>query len=102
MAIDRRTFVQASAGAALALGLGLPRRTRADVPAFEHEEATVDDLQKKMAAGALTARALVQAYLDRIDAVDKTGPALHAVIETNPDALRIADDLDAERKAKGP
>jgi len=41
-------------------------------------------------------------YLHRIDEIDRGGPALHSVIETNPDALTIADALDAERKAKGP
>src|SRR5262249_11918713 len=62
---------------------------------------TVDDLQKKMAAGTLTARALTQAYLNRIAALDDSGPMLHAVIETNPDAVAIAEKLDDERKAKG-
>jgi len=103
MSFDRRRFLYlgAAGGAALALSSRFPRTARADAPAFEHEEATVDDLQKKMAAGALTARALTQAYLDRIAAMDQKGPALHAVIETNPEALAIADALDAERKAKG-
>src|SRR5205807_2716219 len=41
-------------------------------------------------------------YLARIEAIDRQGPALHSVIETNPDAVAIADGLDAERKAKGP
>src|SRR5882672_7630091 len=101
--IDRRSFIQLGAvGAAALLTARFPRRARADVPAFEHDEATVDDMQKKMAAGALSARALTQAYLDRIAALDRNGPALHAVIETNPDALAIADGLDAERKGKGP
>ena len=55
-----------------------------------------------MTAGSLTAHALTQAYLDRIAAIDKRGPALNSVIELNPDALAIAAALDAERKAKGP
>jgi len=71
-------------------------------PAFELEEATVGDLQKRMTAGSLTAHGLTQLYLDRIAAIDKRGPALNAVIELNPDALSIAAALDAERKAKGP
>jgi amidase len=74
----------------------------AAAPAFELEEATVGDLQKRMTAGSLTAHALTHAYLDRIAAIDKRGPALNAVIELNPDALSIAAALDAERKAKGP
>jgi len=66
------------------------------------EEATIDGLQAQMKAGSLTARRLTQAYLDRIEALDRKGPALRSVIETNPEALAIADGLDAERKAKGP
>ena len=67
--------------------------------AFPFAEATIDDLQARMQAGKLTANELTAAYLDRIATVDQSGPALHAVIELNPDALAIADALDAERKA---
>lgn len=73
--------------------------TAAAAPAFAFEEATIAELQQKMQSGALSSHALVQAYLDRIKAVDSTGPALNAVIELNPDALKEADTLDAERKA---
>lgn len=55
-----------------------------------------------MKSGKFTARALAQKYLDRIAQIDKRGPAINAIIELNPDALSIADALDAERKAKGP
>src|SRR5437879_8886358 len=55
-----------------------------------------------MTAGKYSANALAAKTLDRIDSVDKKGPAIHAVIELNPDALSIADGLDKERKAKGP
>jgi amidase len=67
--------------------------------AFPFEEATIADLQARMKAGTLTARALTEAYLARITAID---PQLSSVLEVNPDALAIADALDAERKAKGP
>ena len=67
--------------------------------AFVHEEAGIADLQAKMQAGSLTSRALTQAYLDRIAAIDDAGPMLNAVIELNPDALKDADARDAERKA---
>ncbi len=63
------------------------------------------DLERRMASGELTSRAVVQQYLDRIAALDDAGPAIHAVIEVNPDALSIADKLDAERaagKLRGP
>ncbi|MGE5246175.1 MAG: amidase [Betaproteobacteria bacterium] len=71
-------------------------------PAFDLDEATVADLQHRMETGQETARSLVEKYLARIEAVDRSGPSLHSVIETNPDALAIADRLDAERKARGP
>ena len=66
---------------------------------FAYEEASVAELQKQMAAGTLTSHALTRAYLDRIASIDDAGPMLNAVIETNPDALKDADALDAERKA---
>ncbi|MFM7838940.1 MAG: amidase [Chitinophagaceae bacterium] len=62
------------------------------------EEITVDQLQDLMAKGSLTAEQLTQAYLDRIAQIDKQGPQLNAVIEVNPDAIKIARELDQERK----
>lgn len=74
--------------------------TRAfSIAAFALEEATIADLQAGMAAGSMTARSITQQYLDRIAELDRNGPALHHVIETNPDAISIADALDRERKA---
>ncbi|HEY2396528.1 MAG TPA: amidase [Rudaea sp.] len=71
----------------------------AEEPAtFALEEASIGNLQRRMTAGELTAHAIVQQYLDRIAAIDTAGPSLRAVIELNPDALKIADQLDAERK----
>lgn len=66
------------------------------------EEMRVTELQTKMASGAFSARTLIETYLKRIEALDKKGPALNSIIELNPDALDIADALDAERAAKGP
>ncbi|HEU4562025.1 MAG TPA: amidase [Longimicrobium sp.] len=68
-------------------------------PAFELEEATVQQMQDWMRAGRYTARSLTEAYLARIAEVDAQGPTLRSVIETNPDALQIADAMDAERRA---
>jgi len=92
MDLTRRTLISSAALAAGAL---------AAPPAFELEEATVADLRKRMTAGSLTAHALTRAYLDRIAAIDKRGPALNSVIELNPDALAIAAALDTERKSAG-
>lgn len=58
--------------------------------------SSISDVRMLLDRGDLTVRALVQACLDRIAAMDRSGPALHAVIETSPQALGIADDLDAE------
>ena len=92
MDLSRRSLV-----GSLALAAG----AFAAPPAFELEEATIADLQARIKAGSLTARALTQRYLERIEAIDKRGPAINAVIELNPDALAIATGLDGERKARG-
>ncbi len=73
-----------------------------DVKPFELDEITIAELQDGMKSGNYTARSIAELYLSRIDAIDKNGPAVNSVIETNPDALAIADALDKERKEKGP
>lgn len=65
--------------------------------AFPLLEATTADLQQQMEQGERTARQITQLYLDRIAALDDDGPQLRAVIELNPEALDIADQLDQER-----
>ena len=123
--LSRRAFVGAAlaTGALAATSLALPvvagaepdgeRATRSDggkpgsvaAPAFALDEATIADLQRLMASGQYTSRSLCQAYLARIAEIDRNGPALRSVIELNPDALTIADAMDAERaagKARGP
>ncbi|HEV7666607.1 MAG TPA: amidase [Chloroflexota bacterium] len=66
---------------------------------MELQEVTLDSLQAQMSSGALTARQLTEAYLQRIETVDRAGPTLRSILETNPDALHIADALDRERAA---
>ena len=66
---------------------------------FELNEVTIDELQQKMQSRAYSSRTITELYLKRIDAIDKKGHALNAVIEINPDALGIADEMDKERKA---
>ncbi len=68
---------------------------------FDLAEATFAELQASLAAGRRTSRGLVEAYLARIAALDRRGPGLRALLEINPEALAIADALDAERRAKG-
>ncbi|HEX5476013.1 MAG TPA: amidase [Vicinamibacterales bacterium] len=69
---------------------------------FPLEEATAAQLQAWMTSGRYTARQIAELYLQRIEALDRRGPALRAMIQINPDALTIASQLDAERKARGP
>jgi len=65
---------------------------------FELDELTIQDLQQRMEDGRFTSRRLTELYLERIDIIDRDGPQLNAVLELNPDALSIADEMDAERK----
>ena len=69
---------------------------------FDLLETTIDDIHAGYRSGALTCRQLVQMYLDRIDAYDKKGPAINAIISINPAALKEADRLDAAFKSSGP
>jgi amidase len=69
------------------------------------QEYSIHELQEKMTSGELSARQIAEMYLQRIDAIDRNGPKLNSVIETNPDALMIASSLDEERrggKRRGP
>jgi amidase len=116
--IDRRSFLGHAAvlGAGVVGGVGRPEPAAASVSAaqpvrsgparvageFELGEVTVAELQAGMASGRYTARRITEQYLDRIAAMDSAGPTLHSIIETNPDALALAEDLDRERAAKGP
>jgi len=116
--IDRRRFIGTSlAGGAAAAALG-SAGCAPDSPdgqardesgaagtqpgAFELDEITVAQLQAAMESGERTARSITELYLARIEALDGRGPELRSVIETNPDALEIADRLDEERRANGP
>lgn len=65
---------------------------------FSILEMDIMQLQRHYDAGTLTVRQVVQIYLDRIETIDKKGPALNSVIMVNPDALAIASELDRELK----
>ena len=74
----------------------------AEVPATPPADtayASIDQLQQRMQAGTLDSRQLTGQLLQRIERIDRAGPSLHAVIETNPDALQLAGALDAARGA---
>jgi len=97
---NRREFLKT--GAAGLAGVALFGNVRGEMNLFADDdpfpellEVTIAELQAKMKGGQLTSRRLVEMYLERIRAVDvKT----RSVIETNPDALAIADGLDKDRK----
>jgi amidase len=94
--VDRRHFLTLAglaAAGSMARPLGLFAQN------VELEELTITAMQEAMRKGALTARGLAELYLARIEAMDKRGPAINAMIELNPDALAIADLLDRERRA---
>lgn len=67
----------------------------------DFREFDIQTLQEAMQRGDVTSRQLVQYYLGRIEAIDRNGPALHSIVELNPDALAIADALDRERNESG-
>jgi len=97
--VTRRTFLGttlAGGTALLAGGLNwlIPRSSLATTANFI--EATIPELQELMSSGMLTSVQLTTSYLERIATFN---PLLHAVIETNPDALSIAAALDAERQS---
>ncbi|HLX09026.1 MAG TPA: amidase [Thermoanaerobaculia bacterium] len=127
--VDRRTLFRlgalAGAGASLAgarMWNGVPARAQeagpgADAAAAatpeeiqaavaaapsELNEATIAELQQMMAHGHLSATELVEYYIQRIEALDRRGPKVNAVLEINPDAIAIAQALDKERRSKGP
>src|SRR5215203_3619747 len=79
---------------ALAAGLGLTAQQPSPAPAFRVEEATIAGIHDAFKTGRLTCRALVDTYLRRIEAYDKNGPGLNALVVINPDAQKLADDFD--------
>lgn len=84
---------------ALALAFAAAPASAKTAPGPAIEEVSAADLIDQLKAGKVSSEALVRAYLARIAAMDRVGPALHAVIALNPDALAQAKALDAERKA---
>jgi amidase len=97
--ITRRRFIGTAAGGSAALltgGLASLLKRSASAAGFDFVEATIPQLQAAMASGQLTSAALTMGYINRIQSLN---PTLHAVIETNPNAMAIANSLDSERQA---
>src|SRR5260370_24179325 len=97
--ITRRRFIETAAGGSAALlagGLASLVKPTASAAGFDFIEAAIPQLQAAMASGALTSAGLTMGYINRIQSLN---PTLHAVIETNPNAMAIANSLDSERQA---
>lgn len=97
--ITRRKFIGTTAFGSAALVTGgltsLVSRSALGAHDFEFVEATIPELQAAMASGELSSKDLVKGYLDRIQSLNSL---LHSVIETNPNAVSIAQHLDNERR----
>ena len=79
-----------------------PPPNRVQVAAGVLDEVGIPELQSRQRQKLLTAERLTELYLARIESIDRSGPALHSIIELNPDALSIARARDAEFRTKGP
>jgi amidase len=96
--ISRRQFLAAGAGA-LAQAATSKEGAMPEVKPFELDEVDIATLGERMRSGEASAQALVGRYVERIRELDRAGPELRAVLELNPDAMAIAQALDAERSA---
>jgi len=106
-ALDRRGFLErgmvaVAAGSVAGAKEAGASAARSGISPFELEEVTIADLQRAMASGGATSVSITEKYLARIEAIDKGGPKINAVIEINPDALAIAKQRDEERRTHGP
>jgi amidase len=110
--MNRRKFLRNSSLAGFTFPVLVNRRANAephevsinkfgkdDLKRDDLNEVTIDELQQKMQGGEMSSKSITRWYLNRIEDIDKKGPALNSVIEINPDAEKIADAMDAERKA---
>src|ERR1700734_2086505 len=98
-ATSRRNFLKAGIAGSAAVtltplhpALAAARELAGDAPTsdvnpFELDELTISDLQDGMKSGKFTSRSLVEKYSNRIDEIDKHGPAINSVLELNPDAF---------------
>ncbi len=107
--MKRRDFISTSTIAAVSIPLLInssckedsklkKEKTQMEKDDFELNEITIQQLQEKMKNGNYTSEQITNLYLKRIEAIDKNGPKLNAVIEINPDAIDIAKAMDKERK----
>ena len=110
--MKRRSFLKNSIATGTILSINSCRSSSSDneetTPAYDDfslNEITISELQKSYQDGDLTCEQVIQTYLERIEAIDKSGPSLNSVIEINPDAIEIAKSLDKDMnigQVKGP
>ena len=94
-------LVLAAAGSSTVRSQPARPSSHSPAAAFDVTEQSIEELQRAMTAGEITSRRLVDLYLARIEAYDKQGPALNAIVAVNPRAREAADALDAERRSRG-
>jgi len=97
-----RTLTSVLAAASIVAALAAALTAQTTPPRFTLEEATIQQIQSALRDRLLTCRGLVEQYLNRIDAYDKNGAALNAIVMINPEALQTADDLDRRFRQSGP
>ena len=73
-------------------------KQKKDFNDFKFQEKEITQLQQDYKAGTYSIKEVVQAYLERIEEIDKNGPKLNSIITVNPDAIQIAEELDKEMK----
>lgn len=97
--LDRRKFLGATAigGAIVFMKNAEKSASQTNSGSFELDEITISELQNAMQSGKMSAKEITQKYLERIASVDKK---INSIIEINPDALKIAEDLDKERRSR--
>ena len=106
--MDRRSFLYKSVSGVVAgsEALSAAQHTKKTPPLEAAppslEEISISELSRQMTIGLMTSESICERYLQRIEDFDRKGPAINAIIETNPTALEIARALDEERKSKGP
>jgi amidase len=85
----------------VAVALYLAATGAAQAPRFTLEETTIADIERAIGDRSVTCRRLAEQYIRRIEAYDKNGPSLNAIVLVNQDALKDADDLDRRFDASG-
>jgi amidase len=107
--VSRRRFLQVAGGVVVGSALGGQRLASAQSERTQMKDdfdgdvatATIAQLQAGLEEGELTCLAITEAYLRRIDELDRQGPTINSVLMTNPEALDLAARLDRERRETG-